>query len=80
MGIDEPTELKELELNTIEQAARRLAQLRSAGVDAPSETTKPAIPTPEIDGETVSVRRLPSMNLPHEWVEAMTVRFDAFSR
>ena len=56
MGIDEPTELKELELNTIEQAARRLAQLRSAGVDAPSETIKPAIPTPEIDGETVSMR------------------------
>ena len=38
-------------MNTIEQAARRLAQLRSAGVDAPSETdVEPAIPMLEIDG------------------------------
>jgi protein-tyrosine kinase len=44
-------------LNTIEQAARRLAQLRSAGVNAPSETgIEPAIPTLEIDNETVLMR------------------------
>jgi protein-tyrosine kinase len=43
-------------LNTIEQAARRLAQLRSAGVDAPSETVKPAIPTLEIDDDTALKR------------------------
>src|SRR4030095_12103868 len=43
--------------NTIEQAARRLAQLRSAGVNSPSETDiQPAIPTLEIDDESVSMR------------------------
>lgn len=44
-------------MNTIEQAARRLAQLRSAGVDTASETgVEPAIPTLEINGELVSMR------------------------
>lgn len=38
-------------MNTIEQAARRLAQLRSAGVASPLETrVEPAIPMLEIDG------------------------------
>ena len=45
-------------MNTIEQAARRLAQLRSAGVDAPSGTgIEPAIPMLEIDGASVSMRQ-----------------------
>ena len=45
MGIDERTGIRN-SLNTIEQAARRLAQLRSAGVNSPSETrTEPEIPS-----------------------------------
>ena len=44
-------------MNTIEQAARRLAQLRSAGVNAPPETgIEPASPTLEIDDATVLMR------------------------
>ncbi len=36
-------------MNTIEEAARRLAQLRSAGVDTPSEpATGPATPPLEV--------------------------------
>ncbi len=43
-------------MNTIEQAAHRLAQLRSAGVDTPLETaSEPAIPTLEIDRDLVSI-------------------------
>lgn len=43
-------------MNTIEQAARRLAQLRSAGVDtSPHGGIEPAIPTLEINGELVSI-------------------------
>jgi protein-tyrosine kinase len=45
-------------LNTIEQAARRLAQLRRAGVAAPSETgVEPAIPMLEIDGASSVLER-----------------------
>ncbi len=44
-------------MNTIEQAARRLAQLRSAGVDAPLEdAVKPVSPTPEIQRGPMSIR------------------------
>ena len=41
-------------MNTIEQAARRLAQLRSAGISSPSETViEPAIPTLAIEDAEV---------------------------
>jgi protein-tyrosine kinase len=44
-------------LNTIEQAARRLAQLRSAGVDArPGERIEPTIPVLELDGAPRALR------------------------
>ena len=44
-------------MNTIEQAARRLAQLRNAGVDAATGTgVKPAIPMLEIDGASDLLR------------------------
>ena len=47
-------------MNTIEEAARRLAQLRSAGVDTPAEPgTGPAAPTLEVNGEPVSMRGEP---------------------
>ena len=47
-------------MNTIEEAARRLAQLRSAGVDTPSEpATGPATPPLEVNGEPVSMRGEP---------------------
>ena len=41
-------------MNTIEQAALRLAQLRSAGVVVSPESAEPAVPVLEIDGESVS--------------------------
>ncbi len=45
--------LRNYELNTIEQAARRLAQLRSAGVDASAD----AVTAPrEVNGELVAAR------------------------
>ncbi len=44
-------------MNTIEEAARRLAQLRSAGIGAASETgVEPAIPMLEVDGAAVLSR------------------------
>ena len=44
-------------MNTIEQAARRLAQLRSAGVAAPLGTgVEPSIPVLEIDGASIVKR------------------------
>ena len=44
-------------MNTIEQAARRLAQLRSAGVDAPpSARVEPTIAVAELDGAPHSLR------------------------
>lgn len=43
-------------MNTIEQAARRLAQLRSAGVQPSSDkAVEPAIPALEINGEPVTI-------------------------
>lgn len=55
-------------MNTIEQAARRLAQLRSAGVDAPLEPASEAqISALQIDDELASMRvaREPSTTLRH---------------
>ncbi len=39
-GIDEHARLRKHDLNTIEQAASRLAQLRNAGVDAAADATR----------------------------------------
>lgn len=51
-------------MNTIEQAARRLAQLRSAGVDVKTEAgVSPAKPAYELNGEQVALRTAADLEL-----------------
>ena len=69
-------------LNTIEQAASRLAQLRSAGVDAPQEEREPNRRFRRWRLMTRQSRsaRLPNVGLLHASPEAMTVRVNAINR
>lgn len=63
MGLVKYTRLG-TELNTIEQAARRLAQLRSAGVDVPADAAADAeLPASDVNGAPV-VRRVLAGNDP----------------
>lgn len=56
-GFDEHARLRNHDLNTIEQAASRLAQLRSAGVDAAADATiEPASKVPDVNGVPSALR------------------------